>query len=719
MANAWVRYLACCAVAAAALPPDWLVATVDAPVTLVEHADGTISLTNGLLTRTFALAPGFGTVAYVAEATAARPREHVLRSVVAEATVVLDGVAYAVGGLSLEQNHSAYLRRPASYLFDDEAFAYVSHSTSSPEAPVPWEHGRRHAPNASWPPEGLRLDVAFRAPAGATRHRNVTVWLHYELYAGAPLLAKWASLAVDAGAADVVVDRVDVELLAVNAPFAQEDVARHGSTAGPAGRLHAETDQPHGTRILWRDDAAFAEAADAGAVEPVLNATYASGPGVRLGSVDAFDSFRVFEMTLDGFDVERDQLSTHQIVRRLAPWTSENPIFFHLTDASSAGFRRAVDQMAEVGFEMVIYSFGSGFQLETRNETYLASVAADVAYAAAKGVEVGGYDLICLDRGHGGYGGDVGDEWARVNDDGSLSVDACFASGWADELRSLALDFLDATGLSMLETDGPYGGGECSATNHSHHRGREDSVYMQTKIQAEFYTELRRRGVFVNQPDNFFYQGGQKTGMGYDENQYSLPRWEDLSVSRQSMFDDTYARTPTQGWMFVPLTTYHGGGSAAVFEPLAENLDDYEWALAQYLGYGVAACYRGDRLFDSNETRAVVAKWVAFYKAHREILVSDLVHLRRPDMQGIDAILHVNPFAASGEVALAMIFNPTDARQATSLRLPLYYAGLTTSATLADSSGAARTVALDRSYAVDVALDMAPRAIEWVVVTAP
>jgi len=207
--------------------------------------------------------------------------------------------------------------------------------------------------------------------------------------------------------------------------------------------------------------------------------------------------------------------------------------------------------------------------------------------------------------------------------------------------------------------------------------------------------------------------------MGYDENQYSLPRWEDLSVSRQSMFDDTYARTPTQGWMFVPLVEYHGGGAPAVFEPLAENLDDYEWALAQYLGYGVAACYRGDRLFDSNETRAVVAKWVAFYKAHREILVSDLVHLRRPDMQGIDAILHVNPFAASGEVALAMIFNPTDARQATSLRLPLYYAGLTTSATLADSSGAVRTVALDRSYAVDVALDMAPRAIEWVVVTAP
>ncbi len=45
----------------------------------------------------------------------------------------------------------------------------------------------------------------------------------------------------------------------------------------------------------------------------------------------------------------------------------------------------------------------------------------------------------------------------------------------------------------------------------------------------------------------------------YNENQYSLPRWEDLSVSRQGMYDDTYHYIPTQGWMFVPLVVYHGG----------------------------------------------------------------------------------------------------------------------------------------------------------------
>jgi hypothetical protein len=55
----------------------------------------------------------------------------------------------------------------------------------------------------------------------------------------------------------------------------------------------------------------------------------------------------------------------------------------------------------------------------------------------------------------------------------------------------------------------------------------------------------------VNQPDNYFFSGGSRTGMGYDEQQYSLPRWKDISISRQGLFDDLYSRLPTQGWMFV------------------------------------------------------------------------------------------------------------------------------------------------------------------------
>jgi hypothetical protein len=37
------------------------------------------------------------------------------------------------------------------------------------------------------------------------------------------------------------------------------------------------------------------------------------------------------------------------------------------------------------------------------------------------------------------------------------------------------------------------------------------------------------------------------------------------------------------------------GGAEAMFEPLSDNYEDYEWGLSQYFGYGVQACYRGFR----------------------------------------------------------------------------------------------------------------------------
>ena len=82
----------------------------------------------------------------------------------------------------------------------------------------------------------------------------------------------------------------------------------------------------------------------------------------------------------------------------------------------------------------------------------------------------------------------------------------------------------------------------CESTSHRHHRDISDSVYQQNRLQGEYFGILRRLGIYVNQPDNYFYQGGSKTGMGYDEEQYSLPRWQDLSVSRQTVYDNTFQK---------------------------------------------------------------------------------------------------------------------------------------------------------------------------------
>ena len=204
--------------------------------------------------------------------------------------------------------------------------------------------------------------------------------------------------------------------------------------------------------------------------------------------------------------------------------------------------------------------------------------------------------------------------------------------------------------------------------------------------------------------------------MGYDENQYSLPRWQDISISRQSIYDDTFRLIPTAGWMFVPLVQYHGGGSEAMFEPLQDHQLEYEWALAQYLGAGVAACYRGYRLYDSNSTRAIVKKWVDFYKTYRDILTSDIVHVKRPDMQSFDCFMHVNPLIENR--ALAMVFNPTGMSLTTSLKLPLYYSGLNSSASIANENKEFITYVLDRDYSVKLPLHLNAFQITWFLVRA-
>ena len=138
----------------------------------------------------------------------------------------------------------------------------------------------------------------------------------------------------------------------------------------------------------------------------------------------------------------------------------------------------------------------------------------------------------------------------------------------------------------------------------------------------------------------------------------------------------------------------------------------YEWALAQYLGSGVAACYRGHSLYHDEATKNIVTKWVAFYKLYRDILTSDVIHVRRADMQGIDCILHVNPNLKDYK-ALAMVFNPTDHDISTELTLPLYYSGLTDKALIGEKDSSYKTYELDRFFEVTVNMSLPATGITW------
>ena len=170
---------------------------------------------------------------------------------------------------------------------------------------------------------------------------------------------------------------------------------------------------------------------------------------------------------------------------------------------------------------------------------------------------------------------------------------------------------------------------------------------------------------------------------------------------------------------FVPIGDYHAGGDAAAFK---DHPEEFEWALAQYLGAGTAACYRGGQLWNAStdtgaKIKAATASWVHFYKAHRETLIQPIVHLRRADMQDWDGWLHVAPFAANGEIGVAMIFNPTDVAIERVVNFPLYYTGATDAVKVSVDEGDAVKTAVGRDFSIVVHFEMAPRSIHTVVVS--
>ena len=279
---------------------------------------------------------------------------------------------------------------------------------------------------------------------------------------------------------------------------------------------------------------------DVGAVEPVLTVgqalSYAAG---RNGSID---STAVLELVLDdgpgggapmasypaseslggctlgpcragdGAPVEggftaRAALARRRMWRALAPQITEAPVFMHLTNCTPAGIAAAVDQCHEAGFDMIVLSFGSGFDLESADPAYLASIKASVAYANARGVEVGGYDLIGWTRDPGA----INASWSCVDPHtGKNTGNAFWGTGWATWLQERILAFKDATGLSMVELDGPYAGYECASADPE---GDPGTVDAQFRNAARFFGALSSAGIFINAPDFWFAQGTHKEGV--------------------------------------------------------------------------------------------------------------------------------------------------------------------------------------------------------------
>jgi len=686
---------------------DWLVRALDVPARVtIDAGRNEMTLENGLVRRTFRLAPNAATIALDNLATGAS----MVRAVRPEARIQLNGVWFDVGGLTGQPNQ-AYLTEAwlEGLQADTAAFRYAGYQEGPIQPHLTWKQ-RRYAGSTTWPPPGRELTLRFVAPVAG----GLTVDVHYAIYHAMPVMAKWLTVR-NGGTESVRLDAFVSEVLAV--VEAESSVEPRERWVLPP--IHIQSDYSfHGmdpasanVTTRWLPDSLYeTQVSYLRATPALLESRPPIGPAVDLAPGDSLVTYRTYELFHDSDDRERRGLALRRMYRTVAPWVTENPIFMHVRESDSESIRRAVDQAADVGFEMVIVTFGSGFDMENEDPSYIARIKADVDYAHSRGVELGGYSLLSSRRIDDAT--DVIDP-ATGRPGGAVFGHApCLMSDWGDLYFQKLERFLDATGLDILEHDGSYPGDVCASTAHPGHRDLQDSQWRQWERITRFYGRALANGVYLNVPDLYFLNGSTKVAMGYRETNWSLPRDQQIIHARQNIYDGTWEKTPSMGWMFVPLVEYHGGGEAATLEPLSRHLDAYEAHLANLFGNGVMAAYRGPRLYDTDSTKAVVKKWVDFYKAYRSVLDGDIIHVRRADGRDLDAMLHVDP---SGEVkGLAMIYNPTDHVIEKTLRLPLYYTGLADEATIRIGDGPERTYRLDRGYGVEVAVSVPAKGWTWV-----
>jgi hypothetical protein len=329
--------------------------------------------------------------------------------------------------------------------------------------------------------------------------------------------------------------------------------------------------------------------------------------------------------------------------------------------------------------------------MESGDTAYYKKIKILADYAHQKGIALGGYSLLAS-RSVSEKDDVINPETGKPGGIAYFGNSPCIGSEWGMEYFRKIKEMYEQTGLDIIEHDGSYPGDACASTKHPGHSGWEDSQWKQFKTITGFYHWCRSQGIYLNVPDWYYLNGSSKCAMGYREDNWSLPREQQEIIERQNIYDGTWTKTASMGWMFVPLTQYHGGGAAATIEPLNEHLPHYNQRLANLFGAGVQACYRGPRLYDTDSTKQVVKSWVDFYKKHRKILDGDIIHLRRADGRDWDGLLHVDPSGI--EKGLMMIYNPLNESITRKIRVPVYYTGLTKDVSVEDMQGKSKNYSI-------------------------
>ncbi|MEG2413637.1 MAG: hypothetical protein RSB61_03205 [Clostridia bacterium] len=503
-----------------------------------------------------------------------------------------------------------------------------------------------------YPPKGQAVELVYS-------YKNLLITVHYEIYDGIPTIGKQVTVK-NIGKDSVAIDNIFVDIMnieKIDNLFVDSNFNAHMQFLGLNFAEYANLYARHTYKTLE--------------VAPLhrMNVTLRQGEIVE--SIIAYESAFVAEY------YESRLIEVKSIYKTLAPWTLDCSVFFHLIANSARAIKKTVDCCKEVGVELIIQSFGSGVNMESQNKIYLNKIKRAYAYGHANGIKMGAYTLAYVKN------------YSPVRSHEALNHDyshicRCLANDWAEKYTAKVLHFLDVTKADAIEIDGPYAMMLCAGGKTHHHDDFTDSQYKQWKHSVlDWYKEIRKRNVYINAPDWHYLCGTNRDGVGYEEIAFSEKRQEQLITSRIYYYKGTFAKTPSQSWGFVPLNVYHGGGADAQFCPTDKNAFDYDWAIAQCVASGVMPTLRGKKVYDSEQGKNILAKWIGIYKKYRTVINGITVHFLPPQIDknnytrttALDAILNLYP---QGEVrGFLTIFNQTDRDITQTLNVPLYYSGLT------------------------------------------
>lgn len=708
---------------------DWLIHDLKEPCQLVveKSKDGEtarIRIENGLVDRTFYYSDNLACVGYRNLSNGAE----YLRGIKPEARIMIDSVWYEVGGLKGQPEYAYLLdswykdlySSPRSFQFDKlEIGDIVKRYDWKPKF---------NSITTSWPAKGLHVSMIYKPTGQMPEVENITVKVNYEIYEGLPTVAKWVEVINNSDEAKVI-NKIESEILALSQDQFRRIYAQSDYSFAMVGGAHTEADivdmwtNEHvpfsGSPVRLIDDTDYNTWAGVRNDEEILFGGKATrnllvssvpmGPNVDVTKTEPFQSFCTFELLMDSDDLERNTLGWRRVYRKLAPQTTESLLCGGITSNDPIKLKGFIDQMAEVGMERLDVMAWPGIQYDKLDAEYVNMWKDIASYAKERGIITGGYELMVASRGRGEKYDCIDPKTNKPGCNFGQSV--CLASEWKDVFFPKFWEFKEKTGLDVYPIDGPYHGDACASKNHPHHKGLEDSQWKQWSIMRDFTREMQNKGMFVLMPDNYFWHGSTATGMGYREAASNLTLSQQMLLGRQYIYDGTRTKLPTMGWMTLQLVGFYSNDPKIGLEPLCDNLDKYEANLIQLLGSGCQLTIRGNRLYDTPETKQLLSKYIDWFKKYRDILTSDIIHVSRPTGRDLDCIMHVNPFIQ--HKGMVIVFNPTDRDITKEMRLPLYYSGLKDKATVVASDGTSSEYMLDQKGNLLLPVSIKAQGASW------